>query len=290
MNQAVLKMLERYECRGVSDYENALREIFQELALLGLWRGKFFEKAAFYGGTALRVLHGLDRFSEDMDFSLLRPDSAFTLTPYCKFIKNELEAWGFPVDVVVKSKTAVTAIESAFLKADTEQQLLVIDAPASVIGSVCSGRRFKIKIEVDTTPPLDFSTESRFLLRPIPFSVRAYHPSDMFAGKMHALLFRNWKSRVKGRDWYDFIWYVAHDKPLNLKHLTARMRQTGHWNSTNMISETKLRSRLSDRIHSLNIRSAIEDVAPFVKERDSMNVWSKEFFKDVAERMIVNKI
>ena len=283
----MLKMLERYECRGVSDYENALREIFQELALLGLWRGKFFEKAAFYGGTALRVLDGLDRFSEDMDFSLLQPDSSFTLTPYCKFIRNELQAWGFPVDVAVKSKSVETAVESAFLKADTEQQLLVIDAPASVVGSVCSGRRFKIKIEVDTTPPLDFSTESRFLLQPIPFSVRVYNPSDMFAGKMHALLFRNWKNRVKGRDWYDFIWYVSNECPLNLKHLAARMRQTGHWDSEDVISEEELRRLLSERIHSLDIRSAIKDVEPFVKERGSFEVWSKEFFEHVVERLVV---
>lgn len=282
-----MKMLERYECRSVIDYENALREIFQELALLGLWRGKFFEKAAFYGGTALRVLDGLDRFSEDMDFSLLQPDSSFSLTPYCKFIRNELDAWGFPVDISVKRKSAVTAVESAFLKADTEQQLLVIDAPASVVGSICSGRQFKIKIEVDTTPPPDFSTESRFLLQPIPFSVRMYSPSDMFAGKMHALLFRNWKNRVKGRDWYDFIWYVAHGCPLNLKHLTARMRQTGHWSAEEVISEQALRDLMMDRIETLDIPSAVKDVEPFVRVRDALEVWSKEFFEHVAEKMIV---
>jgi len=287
MNQAVMKMLERYECRSVLDYENALREIFQELALLGLWRGKFFEKAAFYGGTALRVLYGLDRFSEDMDFSLLQPDTAFTLDHYCEYIRKELEAWGFSVDVAVKPKSVETAIESAFLKADTEQQLLVIDAPASVVGSVCSGRRFKIKIEVDKDPPPDFKTESQFLLQPIPFSVRVYNTSDLFAGKMHALLFRNWKHRVKGRDWYDFIWYVSHEKPLSLKHLTARMRQTGQWNSEDVISEEQLRSLLLEKIRNLDVSSALEDVEPFVRRKDALAVWSKDFFEHVAGRMIV---
>lgn len=287
MNQAVMEILKRYDCRNVSDYENALREIFQELALLGLWRGKFFEKAAFYGGTALRVLYGLDRFSEDMDFSLLQPDTAFTLDSYCEYISKELEAWGFPVDVAVKPKSSDTAIESAFLKADTEQQLLVIDAPASVVGSICSGRRFKIKIEVDTTPPPDFKTESQFLLRPIPFSVRVYHPSDMFAGKMHALLFRSWKNRVKGRDWYDFIWYVSHENPLSLKHLTARMRQTGQWESKDDISEEELRALLLEKIKNLDINSALEDVKLFVRDKDALSVWSKDFFEHIAERMIV---
>jgi predicted nucleotidyltransferase component of viral defense system len=287
MNQAVMEMLERYDCHGVSDYENALREIFQELILLGLWRGKFFEKAAFYGGTALRVIYGLDRFSEDMDFSLLQVDSEFTLDPYCEYISKELEAWGFPVDVAVKPKSDDTAIESAFLKADTEQQLLVIDAPASVVGSICSGRRFKIKIEVDTTPPLDFKTESQFLLRPIPFSVRVYKTSDLFAGKMHALLFRNWKNRVKGRDWYDFIWYVSHEKPLSLEHLTARMRQTGLWKSKDVISEKELRALLSEKIKNLDINSALEDVKLFVRDKCALDVWSKDFFEHVMERMVV---
>ena len=287
MNQAVWEMLKRYECRGVSDYENALREIFQELTLLGLWRGRFFEKAAFYGGTALRVLYGLDRFSEDMDFSLLQPDTKFTLDPYCEYIRKELQAWGFPVDVAVKPKSSKTAIESAFLKADTEQQLLAINAPASVVGSICSRRCFKIKIEVDTAPPLDFSTESQFLLRPIPFSVRVFNPSDLFAGKMHALLFRNWKNRVKGRDWYDFIWYVAHEQPLSLKHLTARMRQTGQWGSKDVISEEELRALLTERIKKLDINSALEDVKLFVKNKDALSVWSTEFFEHVAERMVV---
>jgi hypothetical protein len=193
MNSAVNSMLEKYERRSVDDHVNAIREIFQEIALCGLWRGKFFEHAAFYGGTCLRTLYGLDRFSEDMDFSLLNPDDGFDFSPYCSFIQEELSSWGFSVVVEKKEKTNESAVESAFLKAGTREQLLLIDAGEEIAAAVHSGSLLRIKIEIDTDPPPGFSTETRFLLQPIPFSVRAYAQPSGFAGKMHALLCRGWK-------------------------------------------------------------------------------------------------
>lgn len=287
MNRAIRDMLGRYNCQGAADYENALREIFQEIALLGLWRGRFFERAAFYGGTALRILHGLDRFSEDMDFSLLAPDAAFDLSPYCAYVEKELSAWGFPVTVEVRRKTADSAIESAFLKADTLEQLMVIEAPETILGGVHRNQILKIKVEVDTNPPPGFGTETRFLLEPIPFAVRTYTLPSLFAGKMHALLFRKWGRRVKGRDWYDFVWYAAKGIPLDLRHLSARMRQTGHWNSADAVSESGFRSLLMGRIAELNVEAARTDVEPFLKNPDSVAVWSQAFFKQVAERIAV---
>ena len=208
MNRAIQDMLARYDCQNTTDYENALREILQELALLGLWRAKFFEHAAFYGGTALRILYGLERYSEDMDFSLLGPDERFSLDPYCAAIERELDAWGFPVTVKVKKKTADSAVESAFLKAGTSEHLLLIEAPQSVVGSIHKGQLLRIKLEVDRDPPQKFAVESKYLLLPVPFAVRTFELPSLFAGKMHALLFRKWGARVKGRDWYDFVWYV----------------------------------------------------------------------------------
>lgn len=287
MNRAIRDMLGRYHCQGAGDYGNALREIFQEIALLGLWRGRFFERAAFYGGTALRILHGLDRFSEDMDFSLLAPDAAFDLSPYCAYVEKELSAWGFPVTVEVRRKTADSAIESAFLKADTLEQLMVIEAPETILGGVHRNQILKIKVEVDTNPPPGFGTETRFLLEPIPFAVRTYTLPSLFAGKMHALLFRKWGRRVKGRDWYDFVWYAAKGIPLDLRHLSARMRQTGHWNSADAVSESGFRSLLMGRIAELNVEAARTDVEPFLKNPDSVAVWSQAFFKQVAERIAV---
>ncbi len=284
MNKAVLDMLERYDCQSAGDYENALREIFQELALLGLWRSKFFEHAAFYGGTALRILHGLDRFSEDMDFSLIRPMEAFDFLPYCRFIEKELNAWGFPVHVTVKEKSGDSPIESAFLKAETLKQTMLIEAPEAVVGGLHRDQFLRIKVEIDTDPPPDFETESNFLLQPIPFSVRSYTLPSLFAGKMHALLFRKWGRRVKGRDWYDLVWYVAKGIPVDLKHLSARMRQTGQWKQDPPLSEAEFKLIFEERVQELDVGAAVADVEPFLKNHAQIEIWSTAFFEDLVRR------
>jgi hypothetical protein len=285
MNNAISAMLEKYERRSVGDHVNALREIFQEIALCGLWRAKLFEHAAFYGGTCLRVLYGLNRFSEDMDFSLLAPDESFDFAPYCSFIEEELSSWGFSVAVEKKEKTAESAVESAFLKADTREQLLLIDAGEEIAAAVHGGSLLRIKIEIDTEPPPGFSTETGFLLQPIPFSVRTYGRPSMFAGKMHALLCRGWKSRVKGRDWYDFAWYVGRGIPLDLGHLEARMRQSGHYQAATPIDEATFRRLLSKKIERLDVAMARADVERFLAPPSATDVWSPEFFHAVTDRM-----
>ncbi len=288
MNPAIAGMLERYERRSADDHVNALREILQEIALCGLWRSKFFERAAFFGGTALRVLYGLDRFSEDMDFSLLAPDDDFEFAPYCAAVEEELRAWGFPATVKVKKKTAASAVESAFLKANTRQLLLTIEA-GEIAASIHGRRELKIKIEVDTDPPPDFSTETKFLLQPIPFSVKAYDPPSLFAGKMHAVLCRGWKTRVKGRDWYDLVWYVARGTVLDLAHLEARMRQSGHYNEDTALDEEVFRSLLAGRIEDLNVAAARSDVERFLTDPATVRVWSRNFFAAVADRVLVQR-
>lgn len=282
MNPAVQSMLERYKCRNAGDVEHALREIFQELALLGLWRSKFFEHAAFYGGTALRILYGLNRFSEDLDFSLLKPDSGFKWAPYCAAIERELNAWGFPVTVVEKSKDGGTAVESAFLKAETLTQMLLIETPEPLRAGIHGNQVLRIKLEVDTNPPPEFKTETKFLLQPIAFPVRIFTESSLFAGKMHAVLCRAWGRRVKGRDWYDLVWYISRKIRLDLNHLEQRMRQTGHWNSPARLDETMFANLLKERIRTLDVESAKSDAERFVSDPDSVAVWSQEFFLQVA--------
>jgi len=280
-------MLKKYSLESFEDYNHALREILQELVLCALWRAKFFEHALFYGGTALRVLHGLDRFSEDMDFSLLRPNDDFQLVTFGKAITEELRSWGFQVDLQIKAKSQITPIQSAFLKTDTTLAMLVVEAPADLVQMGQGTRQLKIKIEVDTNPPLDFAEETRLLLQPIPFSVRTMMLPSLFAGKMHAVLCRVWGQRVKGRDWYDMVWYVGRAIPLQLSHLEARMRQSGHYASSTPLSRDILLDLLSQRIRSLNISSAQNDVQNFVQHPDSLSLWSHDFFLQVAERIQV---
>jgi predicted nucleotidyltransferase component of viral defense system len=285
MNEAVMRMLARYERRRVEDDVKALREILQEIALLGLWRSRFFERAAFYGGTALRILYGMDRYSEDLDFSLLKPEAEFDLSRYCNALEKEIRSFGFEATVTGKAKSARSAIQSAFLKADTLKQLLVVSATENLTRSIPRGQVLKIKIEVDTDPPPGFDTETRFLLQPISFSVRAFSLPDMFAGKMHAVLCREWKSRVKGRDWYDLVWYAANHPQLRLKHLEQRMIQSGHLKKAQHLTPEKLSAIAETVIEKLDASQARREVEPFVKDPETLIIWSRDFFRDVIRRI-----
>lgn len=278
-------MLGRYNCSTNLDYENALKEIIQEIALLGLWRAKFFEHAAFYGGTALRIFYQLDRFSEDLDFSLLKSNANFSMNSYLNAAKIELESLGFEVIVEKKEKTNFTAIESAFLKANTKTQFLKIQAPANVVERTHRNAALNIKIEVDTDPPLGFKTEAKTLLQPIPFSVNIYQQPDLFAGKIHAILCRNWKTRVKGRDYYDFVWYIARGTPVRLSHLEQRFRQSGQWADERPLSQDIVVAWLDEKFSSLDIDAAKRDVSPFIIDKSSVELWSCDFFRGLLSRL-----
>ena len=287
MNDAVAMMLGRYQCRTQADYKNALVEIMQEIALLGLWRSKFFEHAAFYGGTALRILYKLDRFSEDLDFSLLKPRSKFDLSPYLSAVQTELHGMGFNVSVEVRKKKVETATESAFIKTGTKESLLKIDVPKEISQRLQRNAVLEIKLEVDTDPPPGFQTEARTLIQPIPFAVNTFAEPDLFAGKLHAILQRKWKTRVKGRDYYDFVWYIAQKIPVRLNHLEQRLRQTDGWKGKESLKLESLIELLTRKFFEVNIKSAKEDVLTFIKDRDAVNLWSAEFFSSLLAQLKV---
>ncbi len=285
MNEAIQQMIERHACRTRDDYVNALREIFQQIALLGLWRSKFFEHAAFYGGTALRVLYGLDRYSEDLDFSLLAPDKEFSLGAYGDALRRELDSFGLDVSFEARQRNPESAIESAFLKANTLQELIVVKVNADLTRQVHAREVLKIKLEVDTDPPGGFETESRVVLLPLPFAVRVYSLPDLFAGKMHALLCRKWKTRVKGRDWYDLVWYLGHHPRLRLGHLESRLRHSGDWTGSAPLARSDLFDLLHTAIAKLDVNQARQEADRFVRDKSSLALWSREFFLEIVARI-----
>ncbi len=284
MHQAILDLLEKYTLKTSSDYENALKEIIQQATLVGLWRAGFFEYAAFYGGTALRIFYGLDRFSEDLDFTLLKQQSEFDFSKYFRAITEELLSLGFSIDIVEKEKQNRGNIESAFLKGDTETNILNVGAPIDILNMVPKGKLLKVKFEIDVNPPDIFRTENRFLLEPIPCSVKIISPSYLFAGKMHALLFRKWKERVKGRDWYDLVWFIKKEIPLNLEHLHKRINQSES-NTKEKFTKEKLKKIYFDSVDKLDIQKAKRDVIPFIKNNLELDIWSKEFFCYLFEKI-----
>jgi predicted nucleotidyltransferase component of viral defense system len=268
------QMLEKYDTTTTEEEFNGLREVMQEIALAGLYRGGFFDKAAFYGGTCLRIFYGLPRFSEDLDFSLLASDAVFSLEPYFKAVRDEFSALGVDVEISAKKKTVSTGIESAFLKGDTRLFSLAVHAEKTV----------KIKFEVDTQPPLGFATEEKLLLQPFSFYVKCFSLPDLFAGKMHALLFRKWKSRVKGRDWFDFEWYVRKGTPMSLSHFISRAKQSGYLQNEHL-TEPEFRQLLHQRIDALDVAAANTDVSRFVKDVEALKIWSRDYFHELARRM-----
>lgn len=285
MNIAIKQMFEKYQCHNQRDYLNALKEIIQEIALLGLWRAKFYEKAAFYGGSALRILYGLDRFSEDLDFTLLKTDDKFELDIYNQFIQKELNGFGFDVCVEKKIKRIDSAIESAFIKASSKTQLLMIEAPKDMRDTLHSMHLIKIKMEVDTDPPGKFETEAKTLLTPIPFSVNSLTLPNLFAGKIHALLCRPWQKRVKGRDWYDFVWYISHDRSVNLTHLQERLVQSGSWDNKHKLTRERLKDLLLAKISSTDFSSAKADASQFIKDQQALALWSSFFFVELLDKL-----
>lgn len=288
--EALQRMLEQYDLNSLLDYKNAIKEIIQEIALLGLWRAKFFEKAAFYGGTALRIIHQLDRFSEDLDFSLLAPDPTFDLKDYEKAIQQELASLGFIAKVEKKIKSASTAVDSAFIKLNTVQHLLLIGLPEQISKSMHSDEIIKIRFEIDTDPPVDRAvTENRLLLLPIPFSVKTYRIEDLFAGKAHAALCREWKGRVKGRDWYDLVWFVSRGVQINLIYLEQRMRQSSSWSSDRELTDVDLLNLFDQKIATLDVDSAKADVINFIKDSSMVDIWSKDFFKQIVRKIKILK-
>lgn len=261
----------------------ALREVMQEIALAALSRTDFFEKAAFYGGTALRIFHQLDRFSEDLDFSLLSTDPDFSLEPYFQSLMKEFAALGMNVSIREKEKKERTGIGSAFLKTETIWKELILEDIVRQAG-IRSNKNITIKLEVDRQPPSGFSTEEKLLTRPFSFYVKCFTLPSLFAGKMHALLFRKWKNRVKGRDWYDLEWYIRQGIPLNTTHFLQRAKDTGDWQQ-NSISPAQISELLRNRIATVSFDAVRRDVSRFIKHDQVLQIWSSAYFNDLTGKL-----
>ena len=272
MNEIFNQMMALHKREGSDGERNALYEVMQQVVLSGLYRGGFFNEAAFYGGTCLRIFYGLKRYSEDMDFSLLAKNPDFNLEKYFPAIIEEARLLGREIVITKKDKKNFSRVESAFLKDNTDVYNL----------SFATDKTLKIKIEVDTDPPLGFETEQKLLMMPFSFNTRCMVPSDLYAGKMHALLFRQWKHRIKGRDWYDFEWYVRNRIPLDFAHLQERARE---FNGIELTKDEFIRM-LKERFKKADIKQVKDDVMPFIENIHELDIWSNEYFLQLVDMII----
>jgi predicted nucleotidyltransferase component of viral defense system len=283
MQTVLEQMLGNYKTNTLEEQKNALKEVVQEVALCGLSRAGFFKSAAFYGGTALRIFYGLDRFSEDLDFSLVAPNADFRLNRYFAGLESELSALGLKFSIEEKQKNVDSAIKSAFLKGNTREHILNIYEVQRV--NINPDEVIKIKFEIDTNPPAFAQFENKYRLLPTPYQVKLYDIPSLFAGKLHAVICRSWKSRVKGRDLYDYIFYLAKQAKVNLPHLRARLEDSGVLSKEEPFSMEKLVEMLNRRFDTIDFEQAKQDVLPFITNPDKLDLWSKDFFIDITKNL-----
>ena len=266
-------MLRQHDLSTVDSQRNATYEVMQQVVLSGLYRGGFFKEAAFYGGTCLRIFHNLGRYSEDMDFSLLEKNPDFHFEEYFPAIIEEAKLLGREITITKKDKKNFSKVESAFLKDNTDMYNL----------SFQTEKNLKIKIEVDKEPPVGFNTEQKLLMLPFSFQTRCMTLPSLYAGKLHALIFRSWKNRIKGRDWYDFEWYVRHKVPLDFKHLQVRAKEFNALELTKELFFEKLRERLA----TADIAMVKQDVEPFIIDKRELDIWSNEYFLQLSDMLML---
>ena len=273
--------LDSYDCQSTLEEEQALREITQEIVLAALGRTDFFQKAGFQGGTCLRIFHGMNRFSEDLDFALQEPDSSFALEPHLADLAKEVKAYGYALELDDRSK-ADQSVRMAFLKDDSLGNLLRLNyKPAT--GPL---RKLRIKLEVDTNPPAGTTFEIKYLDFPFPSAVCVFDLPSLFAGKLHALLCREY---LKGRDWYDFIWYTARRTPTNHALLSSSLAQLGPWKGQHVQADRAwCVDQLRATIKATDWKRAREDVRRFVKpnELPSLELWGREFLLAQCDKLV----
>ena len=282
MNNILSQMLEKYEIKNIQDETNAIKEIIQEIVICGLSRGGFFDEAAFYGGTALRIFYGLNRFSEDLDFALLKPNKNFNLSKYFSYIEKEVQAYGLNLKIETKEKTKKSNTMSAFLKGDTKEHILIFFEDAS-IQSTNSIKNIKIKFEVDINPPQGANYQFKYKLLPSPHQVRLYDESSLFAGKIHAIICRNWQSRTKGRDLYDYIFYLSKNVSVNIRLIREKLIDSNFISKDEKFNLDVLKEILINKFKEIDYTDAKEDVKSFIEDVSSLELWNENFFIEITK-------
>lgn len=278
MDRALEAMLRRYHTRNNNERENAIKEIMQEIALAGLSRAKFFENAAFYGGSCLRIFHGLNRFSEDLDFALLNRNMDFNLNNFLPMLKKEFQSYGIDVNVEFKVKNLDRAVQSAFLKGNTLMLLMSFSPESSDAKGIICDQKIKIKIEIDTENPPGGQTEFRYRMLPAPYEIQIFDEPTLFSGKIHAVLCRDYRHRVKGRDYYDYLFYVGKGTAINLVYLSNKLKDSGKIGSDVELTSEMVKQMLRERFLSTDYELAKRDVMNFVPDQDSLSLWKSSLF------------
>ena len=285
MDNIIQVMLEKYHPSNNVERENAVKEIIQEIVLAGLSRGGFFSHVAFYGGTCLRIFYGLNRFSEDLDFALIDKSPSFNMEDYFPFIEKELVAHGINMDIAIKSKSDNADVQTAFVKGNTLMLFLQFFPNDEEARHIVGNQKIKIKFEIDIDNPRGGRTETKYQLLPSPYEVKVFDESTLFAGKIHAMICRDYKNRVKGRDYYDYLFYCGKGTKINLLYLENKLKNTGIIKENETLTIDAVKEMLRNKFNNIDYESAKEDVSNFINNKESLNLWSKDLFLSTLDKI-----
>lgn len=279
------EMINLYNPKSLNENRAVLREILQSIVLIGLSRGDFFKKASFYGGTALRIFYGLNRYSEDLDFTLNEKNDSFSLEPYIESIKNVASSYGIELDINIKKKEIKTPVESAFAKLNTYQTFINLKINDEIASLLHKDENIKVKFEVDLNPAIGFNVESKRIDMPEFANIIVLDEPSLFAGKLHAIICRNYKNTVKGRDYYDFLFYIRKRVKPNLNYLKNKLIESGKIKENDKFDLDTLKVMLKDRFETVDFNQVKTDAERFVFNNEDLSYYSKELFVDMINKL-----
>ena len=279
------EIIKAYNPKTINDNKAILREIVQSIVLVGLSRTEFFKKASFYGGTALRIFYDLNRYSEDLDFTLNNVDKNFSLAPFIESIKNVALSYGLELEIHIKQKQISTPVESAFAKINTYQTFINLKMNSELAKLLHKDEVIKVKFEIDCEPALGFTTENKWIDMPEFAPVIVLDEASLFAGKLHAILCRNYKNTVKGRDYYDFLFYVRRGISPNLNYLRNKLINTGKINEKDTFNIEVLKEMLIKRFEQVDFEQVKNDTERFIINQEDLSTYSKDLFVQMAKKI-----
>lgn len=279
------EMIKQYNPETTEEVKAALKEILQSIVLVGLSRSGFFNKASFCGGTALRIFYGLNRYSEDLDFTLNEKEENFNFEQYFKTINEVALSYGLELEISYKTKKIDTPIESAFAKPNTYQTLIKLKVNSNLTKYLHKDELMKVKFEVDCYPSFGFNVESKWLDNPEYASVNVLDLPSLFAGKIHAILCRTYKNNVKGRDYYDFLFFIRKRVKPNLEFLKNKLIEKGKLTINDEFNNDIVKQMLINKIKTVDFAQIKNDAQKFIFKNENLDYFSRELFIDMIQKL-----
>ncbi len=283
--RVIEEKLNQNNIKSSQEAKAIFREMVQQIVLVGLARGGFFKYASFYGGTALRIFYGLNRYSEDLDFTLNEKNLDFCLEKYISKIEEVALSYGLSLKISCKNKIVETPIESAFAKLNTYQTFLTFKVKEDILKTIHKDEVLKVKFEIDCNPALGFNIESKWLDNPEFASISVLDLPSLFAGKLHAVLCRNYKNNIKGRDYYDFLFYIQKGVKPNLVYLKNKLVETSKLKKDDPFDNNILKEMLRKRIEEVDFELVKNDASRFLFKNENLDYYSKDLFLQMVERL-----